>query len=92
MTKDELISKVAETTGFKKKEVTSTLNALTNAITEELTNGGSVAFIGFGTFSVYERAARTARIPSTGAIIELPATKVAKFKAGKILKEAVCNS
>ena len=91
MNKAQLISNIAETAQLGKKEAEDALNAFINAVTEELSNGGDVALIGFGTFSVGARAARTGRNPQTGAAIEIAASKQAKFKPGKGLKEAVNN-
>lgn len=89
MTKADFISKVAQTSGLTKKDATAATDAVVAVITEILTKGDSISFIGFGTFSTAKRAARTARVPSTGKTIQVPATKVAKFKVGKNLKEAV---
>ncbi len=89
MTKADFVSKVAQISGLTKKDATSAVDATINAITELLAKGDSISFIGFGTFSTTKRAARTARVPSTGKTIQVPATKVAKFKVGKNLKEAV---
>ncbi len=89
MTKADFISKVAQNSGLTKKDATAATDAVVSVITEILTKGDSISFIGFGTFSVAKRAARTARVPSTGKTIQVPATKVAKFKVGKNLKEAV---
>ena len=91
MNKAQLISNIAETAQLGNKEAEDALNAFINAVTEELSNGGDVALIGFGTFSVGARAARTGRNPQTGAAIEIAASKLAKFKPGKALKEAVNN-
>ena len=89
MTKADFISKVAQTSGLTKKDATAATDAVVAVITEILTKGDSISFIGFGTFSTAKRAARTARVPSTGKTIQVPATKVAKFKVGKTLKESV---
>ena len=91
MTKADFISKVAQTSGLTKKDATSAVDAAIATITEVLSKGDSISFIGFGTFSTTKRAARTARVPSTGKTIQVPATKVAKFKDGKNLKEAVAG-
>lgn len=92
MTKADFISKVAQTSGLTKKDATAATDAVIATITEVLKKGDTISFIGFGTFSTTERAARTARVPSTGKTIQVPATKVAKFKAGKNLKEAVSGA
>ena len=87
MTKADFVSQVAQTAGLTKKDATAATDAVISTITEVLAKGDSI--IGFGTFSTTERAAREARVPSTGATIKVPATRVAKFKVGKNLKEAV---
>ncbi|HEG2580992.1 TPA: HU family DNA-binding protein [Campylobacter lari] len=89
MTKVDFISQVAQTAGLTKKDASAATDAVIATITDVLAKGDSISFIGFGTFSVVERAAREARVPSTGATIKVPATKVAKFKVGKNLKDAV---
>ncbi|MCV3383252.1 HU family DNA-binding protein [Campylobacter sp. IFREMER_LSEM_CL292] len=89
MTKADFISQVAQIAGLTKKDATAATDAVIATITDVLAKGDSISFIGFGTFSVAERAAREARVPSTGATIKVPATKVAKFKVGKNLKDAV---
>lgn len=89
MTKADFISQVAQTAGLTKKDATAATDAVIVTISDVLAKGDSISFIGFGTFSVAERAARTARVPSTGKTINVPATKVAKFKVGKNLKDAV---
>ena len=89
MNKAEFIDAVASKTGLSKKDTQAALEATLETITETLAKKDSVSFIGFGTFSTSERAARTARVPGTGAEVQVPATTVAKFKVGKALKEAV---
>lgn len=89
MTKADFVSLVAAKADITKKEAGVAVDAVVASIGEVLAKGDSVSFIGFGTFSVAERAARTARVPSTGKTIEVPATKVVKFKVGKNLKESV---
>lgn len=89
MNKSELIDTVAENSGTTKADASKTLDALVDTIISELKTGGQVVLPGFGTFSVGNRAARTGRNPKTGEAIEIKATRVAKFKAGKNLKEAV---
>lgn len=86
MTKADFISQVAQTAGLTKKDATTATDAVISTITDVLAKGDSVSFIGFGTFSTAERAAREARVPSTGKTIKVPATRVAKFKVGKTLK------
>jgi DNA-binding protein HU-beta len=89
MNKAEFIDAVAEKSGLSKKDAKLSVDAVLDTITEALTKGDSVSFIGFGTFAVSQRAARVAKVPGTGKSVEVPATKVAKFKVGKSLKEAV---
>ncbi len=89
MNKNEFIDAVAEKSGLSKKDTKALVDANLEVITEALAKDDSVAFIGFGTFCVADRAARTARVPGTAATVEVPATKVAKFKVGKALKDAV---
>ncbi len=90
MNKGDLISAVADGTGLSKADVGRAIDATTSAIAGELSGGGSVSLVGFGTFSVSHRAARMGRNPATGASIYINASNVPKFKAGKALKEA-CN-
>ncbi|HEB9429422.1 TPA: HU family DNA-binding protein [Campylobacter coli] len=92
MTKADFISQVAQTAGLTKKDATVATDAVISTITDVLAKGDSVSFIGFGTFSTTERAAREARVPSTGKTIKVPATRVAKFKVGKNLKDAVAKA
>ena len=72
-----------------KSQATAALQAVEDAIGAALAEGGSVSWIGFGTFSVKQRAARTGRNPKTGEELQIAAAKVPSFKAGKALKEAV---
>jgi DNA-binding protein HU-beta len=80
---------MAEKAGLSKTDAEKALKAFTDAITEALKAGEKVALVGFGTFSVGERAARTGQNPQTGAKINIPAAKSPKFKAGKALKDSV---
>ena len=89
MTKTELIEKMAETSGHKKKDCEEVLAAFTDAVTAALKNGEKVQMVGFGTFELRERAARTGRNPRTKEAVEIPASKAPVFKAGKALKDAV---
>lgn len=89
MTKDELVEKIAGDTGISKKEAGASLKAVTSGISGALAKGDSLTLVGFGTFSVSNRAARTGRNPQTGETIQITASKGAKFKAGKALKDAV---
>ncbi len=87
--KQDLVELVALQTGLTKKDATAAVEATFDAIQDTLSKGENVQLIGFGSFEVRERAARTGRNPQTGATIELPATTVPAFKAGKSLKDAV---
>ena len=89
MTKADLINSMAEKADLSKAEAEKALKAFTDAVTEALKADEKVALVGFGTFSVGERAARTGQNPQTGAKINIPASKAPKFKAGKALKDAV---
>lgn len=89
MNKNELITAVAEKAGISKKDSESAVNAVVDAITESLKKGDKVQIVGFGTFEVKDRAARTGRNPATGEPVEIPASYAPTFKAGKALKEAV---
>ena len=80
---------VADSTSISKADVNRVLDGVFDTITSKLKGGGQVTFVGFGTFSTSDRAARQGRNPQTGATIQIPAQTVAKFKAGKALKEAV---
>ena len=89
MNKTQLIEAIAASANLKKKDAEAALNATTAAIAEALKNGEKVQLIGFGTFEVKERAARTGHNPQTGAAIEIAASKVPGFKASSALKNAV---
>jgi len=89
MTKKDLVAAIAKETGQAKVQVDRTINSLFGNITEALKKDDKVSFIGFGTFYVSDRAARTGRNPKTGAPLEIPASKVPKFRPGSSLKEAV---
>ncbi len=89
MNKQELVSAIAEKAGLTKADSEKALNGMVEAVKSSLGKGESVQLIGFGTFSVSERAARTGRNPQTGKEIQIKAKKVAKFKAGKALDETV---
>ena len=90
MNKTELIQKIAEGADITKASAGRTLDSFIQTISEELSNNNEVALVGFGTFKVTDRAARTGRNPQTGAEIQIAAAKVPSFKAGKTLKES-CN-
>jgi len=89
MNKTELINAVAESSELSKKDSTRVVDSVMETITTALKNGDKVEIIGFGAFSVSERAARKGRNPQTGEEIEIAASKVPSFKAGKKLKDAV---
>jgi DNA-binding protein HU-beta len=89
MNKSDLIEAMAEAGDISKTAAGRALDALTDAIAVALKRGESVSLIGFGTFSVKERAARTGRNPQTGATIEIAASRTPSFKAGKALKDAL---
>ena len=89
MTKVELVSQVAEQAGFTKKDARAAVDAVFDSIRVSLAKGEKVQMVGFGNFEVRQRAARKGRNPQTGEEIEIAATKVPAFKAGKALKEAV---
>ena len=91
MNKTELIAAVAEKTELTKKDSGKALDALTEIITETLASGDKVQLVGFGTFEVRERAARTGVNPQTKKKIKIAATKVPAFKAGQGLKDAVAK-
>lgn len=80
--KSELISSIAEKSGLSKADSKKALDAFIASVSEELKAGGKIALVGFGTFSVTEKAARKGVNPRTKAVIEIPAKKVVKFKAG----------
>jgi DNA-binding protein HU-beta len=89
MNKAELIAKLADDAGITKTQANATLDSFVSAITKTLKGGGKVTLVGFGTFSVTKRAARTGRNPQTGAVIKIKAKKVARFKAGKELSSKI---
>ena len=89
MNKAELIDKVAEGADISKAAATRALDTVLDSITDALKSGDQVTLVGFGTFQVKDRAARTGRNPRTGESINIPASKNPSFKAGKALKDAV---
>lgn len=89
MNKSDIIEKMADAAEISKTAAARALDALTDSVAIALKEGDTVSLIGFGTFSVKERAARTGRNPQTGAAIEIKASKTPAFKAGKALKDAV---
>jgi DNA-binding protein HU-beta len=82
MNKAELVTAMAEKSGLTKASAEKALNALTETITESMKKGERVGLVGFGSFSVAERSARTGRNPQTGKEIQIPAKKVVKYKPG----------
>lgn len=89
MNKTELIDAVSAKSGLTKADTDRAFKAMVEAVTEALAKGDQVSLIGFGTFLVRERQARSGRNPRTGETIEIAAAKIPSFKAGKALKDAV---
>lgn len=89
MNKTELVAAVAAKAELSKKDADAAVTAVVDAITEALAEGDKIALVGFGTFSVKERAARTGLNPQTKEKIEIAASKAPAFKAGKALKDAI---
>jgi DNA-binding protein HU-beta len=89
MNKGELIEKIAKDAKISKVQAGNALNSTIDGVLTSLKKGGKVTLVGFGTFSVSSRKARTGRNPQTGAAIKIPARKVTKFSAGAELKKAV---
>lgn len=91
MNKSELIDAVASKSDFTKKDSATAVSAVIDSITEALIKGDKVQLVGFGTFEVRSRSARTGLNPQTKQAIKIPATKVPAFKAGKALKDVVAK-
>jgi DNA-binding protein HU-beta len=89
MNKGELIESVAAAADLSRAEATRAVDAVVDTVTRSLSNGDTVSLVGFGTFTVKKRAARTGRNPRTGEAIQISASNVPGFKAGKALKDAV---
>ena len=89
MNKAELIASVAEQAALSKKDAEKALNAVVDTISTALAEGEKIQLIGFGTFEVRAREARKGKNPRTGEVIEIAASKVPAFKAGRALKDAV---
>lgn len=89
MKKPELAAAIAEKAGVTKDKAGEIINAITDEITNAMAKNDPVTLIGFGTFTVRERSARTGKNPQTGATIQIPASKSVGFKPGKSLKDAV---
>ena len=87
MNKMELVAEIAEKAGLSKKDSEAAVKAFIDAVSESLKKGDKVQLVGFGTFEVSERPARTGRNPQTGETIEIAASRTPKFKAGKALKD-----
>ena len=91
MNKTELIAEVANKAGLSRKDAEKALGAVVETITEAVVKGDKVQLVGFGSFETKPREARTGRNPKTKETIEIPATRVPVFKAGKALKDAVAE-
>ena len=89
MNKGDLIEAVAESAGLSKADAGRAVDAMVDSVTDALKKGAQVSLVGFGTFSVKKRAARQGRNPRTGETIQIKASNVPGFKAGKALKDAV---
>ncbi|MCB0560288.1 MAG: HU family DNA-binding protein [Lewinellaceae bacterium] len=89
MNKGDLINKIAESANLSKAQATDALNAVLDGVSDALKDGDKVTLIGFGTFSVSRRDARTGRNPQTGETIKIAAKNVVKFKPGKEISDAV---
>lgn len=89
MNKSELVDSIAQSAGLTKEQAAKAVNAFTESVQGALQRGDDVVLVGFGTFSVKERASRMGRNPKTGEAIQIAASKVPSFKAGKVLKESV---
>ena len=89
MNKADLVAAMAEKAGVSKKDAEASLKAFTDVVAEELKKGEKIQLVGFGTFEVAERAARTGRNPQTGAEMTIAASKAPNFKAGNALKDAL---
>ena len=91
MNKTELIAEVANKAGLSRQDAEKALGAVVETITEAVVKGDKVQLVGFGSFETKQREARTGRNPKTKETIEIPATRVPVFKAGKALKDAVAE-
>lgn len=89
MNKTELVAEIAEKANVSKKDAEAVVAAFTDTVAKELKNGGKVQLVGFGTFEVSSRSARTGRNPQTGEEMKIAASKAPKFKAGKAFKDAI---
>lgn len=91
MTKSDLITTVAESSGLTKKDTEKVISGLLSAVTNALVSGDKVQIVGFGTFEVRDRKEREGRNPSNGKPMTIPASRIPAFKAGKSLKDAVAK-
>jgi len=89
MTKTELVGKIASEAGISKAQAEKAVDGFVSAVSDALASGDKITLVGFGTFSIGERAQREGRNPRTGEKIQIPASKIVKFKAGKTLSEKV---
>ena len=89
MNKQDVVAKIAKDTGMTKTAASAAIESLIDGVTRSLKRGDSVSFVGFGTFKISQRKARTARNPRTGEPIKIPKRRVPRFSAGKALKQAV---
>ena len=89
MNKQDVVAKIAKDTGITKTNAAAAIDSIIDGITRSLKKGDPVSFVGFGTFKISNRKARTARNPQTGAAINIPKRRVPRFTAGKGLKQAV---
>ncbi|MGN0894734.1 MAG: HU family DNA-binding protein [Succinivibrio sp.] len=89
MNKSQLVDGIAKKSGLTIKDSTAAVNAFLDTVKEALASGDSVTLVGFGSFVVRDRAARSGRNPRTGNVVQIPAVKVPAFKAGKPLKDVV---
>ena len=89
MNKTELVDAMSKASGLSKKDSEVALKAFIEVVSDELKKDGKIQLVGFGTFEVAQRAARTGKNPQTGAEVQIPASKAPKFKAGKALKDLV---
>lgn len=91
MNKNEFIDALATKANLTKKDAKVAIEAVLEVITETLAKKEAINFVGFGSFTTKDRAARTATVPGTDKTVEVPATTAIKFKAGKVLKESVAG-
>ena len=89
MNRQDIVGKIAKDTGMTKTSAAAAVQSMIDGIMKALKKGHSVSFVGFGTFKTSQRKARQARNPQTGAPINIPKRRVARFSAGKALKQAV---